>query len=133
MGAGLLVAAGEDLRGYLHQVGARFRSVPSGVDPGQLIVRKSENLLEQYIGVRYQLHQAVLDTVVDHLHVVTGRVRSQIGDAGLAVRTGGDGLEEGPDGLVGLPRSSGHDAGTGPGPELAPGYTYPEEGDALGG
>ena len=49
------------------------------------------------IGTTYlanQLHVTVLNTVVHHLDVVTGTLVSDPLAAGLAVRLGGDGLED---------------------------------------
>ena len=51
--------------------------------------------MQQIVGFGDELHVAVLDAVVDHLHVVAGAARAHVGDARLAVvGLGGDGAED---------------------------------------
>ena len=49
---------------------------------------------QQVVGLGDQLHVGVLDAVVDHLHEVAGAVGADVGDARLALRDRGDGLED---------------------------------------
>ena len=61
----------------------------------QLIGGKSQAALQQVICLANQLHIAVLDTVVHHLHVVTGAFFAHPVAAGSSVfDLGGDGLED---------------------------------------
>ena len=50
-----------------------------------------------------QLHEAVLDAVVDHLDVVAGGARSQVGNARVAVDMGRGGLQDGAHPVVASP------------------------------
>lgn len=59
------------------------------------------------------------------------RVRSQVGDTGLAVHVGGDGLENRPHLFVGLPGAAGHQAGAVAGAMFAPRDADPQVEKAL--
>ena len=78
-----------------------------------------------------QLHVTVLNTVVDHLDVVTGTLVTDPVAAGLAVALGGNALEDvldvGPGGLV----TTGHQRGTVTGTLLTTRDTAADEADAL--
>jgi hypothetical protein len=56
-----------------------------------------------------ELHIAVLDAIVHHLDIVAGATRPHIGDAGLSLGLGGDGLKDRLDHLVRLGLAAGHD------------------------
>jgi hypothetical protein len=79
-----------------------------------------------------QLHVTVLDTVVDHLDVVTSTLVTDPLAAGLAVRLGRDGLEDVLDVGPGLLVTTGHDAGAVAGTLLSSRDTAADESDALG-
>lgn len=79
-----------------------------------------------------QLHVTVLNTVVHHLDVVTGTLVSNPLAAGLAVRLGGDGLEDVLDVWPGLLVTTRHDAGAVAGALLSSGDSRSDEADALG-
>ena len=98
-----IVRLQEDVGGDLHQVAASSPPFHSLVDRVQPVVVETQPPLHQIVGLGDELHQAVLDPVVDHLHVVPGRTRSELGHAGLAVHLGRDRLEDRSHPLVGLP------------------------------
>jgi len=78
-----------------------------------------------------QLHVTVLDTVVDHLDVVTSTLITDPLAAGLAVRLGGDGLEDVLDVWPGLLVTTGHDGRTVAGTLLTTRDTGTDESDTL--
>lgn len=79
-----------------------------------------------------ELHVTVLNTVVDHLDVVTGTLVTDPVTAWLVVALGGDALEDvldwGPSSLV----TTGHHGGTVAGTLLATGNTGADKVEALG-
>ena len=79
-----------------------------------------------------QLHVTVLDTVVHHLDVVAGALVTNPLAAGLAVRLGGDGLEDVLDVWPGLLVTTRHDAGAIASALLSSGDSRSDEADALG-
>jgi hypothetical protein len=106
---GLLVRVGEDLGGYLDQVGVQPAGVPGperfrGLGGGQ-----ADGVPEQVVGLGDELHVGVLDAVVDHLDEVAGAVGADVRAARGSVDVGADRLEHGAQGLVGLRRSARHD------------------------
>ena len=82
--------------------------------------------------LRDELHVTVLNTVVNHLDVVTSTVVTNPLAAGLTVRLGGDVLENLLDVRPGLLVATGHDGGTVAGTLLATRDTRTDEADALG-
>jgi hypothetical protein len=81
--------------------------------------------------LRDELHVTVLNTVVNHLDVVTSTVVTNPLTAGLAVRLGGDVLEDVLDVRPGLLVTTGHDGGTVAGTLLTTRDTGTDEADAL--
>ena len=78
----------------------------------QLRGREAGSPAQDIVGLGDELHVAIFDAVVDHLHVVARAARSHVGDARLAIgRFGGDGGEDRLDEGVGLGTAAGHDAG----------------------
>ena len=90
-----LVHLAEDVAGDLHQVAVQFSVVPSAVHPMQFVVVQAKTAFHQVVGLGDQLHHRVLDAVVDHFHEVTGRSRTQVGYARIAVDLGGHRLKTG--------------------------------------
>ena len=74
------------------------------------IVVQAPTTFHQVVGLGDQLHDAVFDAVVDHLHEVPGRSRPQPGHARIAVDLRRSRFKDGTDALVGLFRPAGHDA-----------------------
>ena len=52
-------------------------------------------MTDEVVGLGDDLHVGVFDAVVDHLHEVACAVVTDVGDAGLALGDGGDGLQDG--------------------------------------
>ena len=66
-------------------------SIPLREDVGDLLRRQAGAAVQQVVGLGDELHVAVLDAVVHHLHVVAGAARAHVRDARLAVfGLGGD-------------------------------------------
>jgi hypothetical protein len=82
--------------------------------------------------LRDELHVTVLNTVVNHLDVVASTVVTDPLAAGLAVRLGGDVLEDLLDVRPGLLVTTGHDGGTVAGTLLTARDTRTDEADTLG-
>jgi len=101
----------------------------------ELAVGQAEGVLEHPVGLADQLHVAVLDAVVDHLHVVAGPARSDpfaAGDVALGPDLGGDGLEDRLDQRPGRGAAAGHHAGTLQGPFFPAGDPGADVQEALG-
>jgi hypothetical protein len=92
-----------------------------------------ERSLESKTYLADELHVTVLNTVVNHLDVVTSTLVTDPLAAGLAVRLGRDALEDILDVRPGLGVTTGHDRGTVTGTLLTTGNTGTDEADTLGG
>ena len=68
------VLEGEDVAGDLDEVGVEFALVPFGEDLVHLVGGQAQAVLHQVVGLADELHVAVFDAVVDHLHVMAGAV-----------------------------------------------------------
>src|SRR5690606_30153007 len=98
---------------------------------GDLGGLQAGGVAEQVVGLGDQLHVGVLDAVVHHLHEVPGAVGADVGAAGRPVHLGGDVLQGGAEGRVGLGGAARHDAGAVQGPFLPAGDAGSDEVDAL--
>ena len=78
--------------GDLDEVALKVALVPLIEDGGHLVGGEA-SVLEDVVGFADELHVAVLDAVVDHLHIVAGTARADVNDAGLAIDLSGDGFE----------------------------------------
>ena len=83
------------------------------------------------VGFGNQLHQAVLDAVVHHLHEVAGRARADVGHAGLGAHVRRNGLEHGLHHAVGLLVAAGHHARAEARAFLAAAHAHAEEVEAA--
>jgi len=106
------VLEGEDVARDLDEVGIQFALVPFLEDFVHLVGIEAEAGFHQVVRLTDELHVAVLDAVVDHLHVVPGTIGADpVAAGGAVVGLGGDGLENflhvRPRGLG----SAGHDGG----------------------
>ena len=87
--------------------------------------------LENLVGFADQLHVAVLDAVVDHLHIVAGTAGSDVSDTGNAVDLGTDGFEDRLNDLPRAGRTTGHDGRSLAGSLFSAGNAGPDEEQAL--
>ena len=71
---------------------------------------QAEAVFQNVVGLADQLHVAVFDAVVDHLHVMARAVFADPVAAGRAVHLGGDALEDMFHVRPGRGRTAGHDA-----------------------
>ena len=131
--AGAVILPGKYLGGDFHQKGVELLPVPAVIDGGQLGRRQPQTPLKQIIGLDDQFHEAVLDAVVDHLDVVAGGARPQVGDAGLILDVGRGRLQDGGHPVVHLPGAAGHQAGAVAGPGFAPGDSHAHEVELFAG
>ena len=91
----VVVLLGEDVARDLDQVAIQLALVPLREHLVQLVGRQAEPAMQQIVGLANQLHVAVLDPVVHHLHEVPGPVLAHPVAARRAVlHLGGDRLED---------------------------------------
>ena len=88
-------------------------------------------MAEQVVALGDQLDVGVLDSVVNHLHVVPGPVRADVGTAGSAVDLGGDRRQDRLHLCVGFPCPAGHDARAFERPLLPAAHAGADEPQAL--
>ena len=88
--------------------------------------------MQQIVGFSQDLHEAILNAVVDHLDIMAARPGAKVGDARLSLHLGGDGFENGADMFIGLARAAGHEAGAMAGAGFAAGHAHAEEVHLLG-
>ena len=109
-----VVFEGEDVAGDFDQVAIEVALVPFGEDVVHLVGGQAEAILHDVVGLADELHVAVLDAVVDHLHVM----------AGAAVRRPNRSRERRPSTLAEIAWkiafTCGHAAGEPPGMMLGP-------------
>lgn len=84
----------QNVGGDLDEERVELGLVPLLEHLAHLVVTQAEHLLHDVVGLTAQLHVAVLDAVVHHLHVVTGTIFADPIAARLAVRFGRDLLED---------------------------------------
>ena len=82
----------EDVGGDLDEEGVQLSGVPVSEDVGHLSVRQVHHVLHDVVGLRDELHVAVLDAVVHHLDEVPGPFLSDPVAAGVLANLGADGL-----------------------------------------
>ena len=74
--AGIRVGARKDLRGDLQEIRLKRSGVPGAQDSGGFASGKAGRLAQQVTGLGDELHDGVLDAVVDCFDQVTGAVRA---------------------------------------------------------
>ena len=90
-----LVLVPENVAGDFDEIAVEFAVVPFGEDVVHLVVGHAEAAFHQVVDFADQLHVAVLDAVVDHLHEMTGTVLANPIATRIAVgRLGADRLED---------------------------------------
>ena len=114
----------EDVAGDLNQVAVKQPLVPIGKDIVNLVIRHVETFVHQLVGLADELHVAVLDAVVHHLHIVASTtLANPVAAGGAALHLGRDRLEYflhmRPSGWA----ATGHDARAMAGAFLATGHT----------
>ena len=129
-GSGRGVDLVEHLGGDLDEERVEVALVPRAEHVGALAGREAGRR-EDVVGLGDELHVGVLDAVVDHLHEVTGAVRTHPRAARLTVDVGGDRLEQRPEGRIRLLRAARHDRRTLERADLTPGDPAPHEVDAV--
>ena len=128
--AGFGVFLLQSLAGDLDEVAKEVALVPLVEDGGHLVGGEA-GVLEDIVGFADELHVAVFDAVVDHLHVVTGTAGTDVDDAGLAIDLRGDGFKDGLHDLPSGSRAAGHDGGTFAGTFFTAGDTCTDEAEAF--
>lgn len=128
--AGLGVHLLEGLAGDLDEVALEVAFVPLVEDRSDLSGGEA-SVLEDVVGFADELHVAVLDAVVDHLHIVAGAAGADVDDAGLTVHLGGDAFKDGLHHLPGAGRAAGHDGGAFAGAFFAAGNASADEAEAF--
>ena len=109
---GLGVRPREDLGGDLDEVRAQVPVVPLLEDLAQFLGVQPQAARQQIVRLGDELHVAVFDAVVHHLHVVPGAARAHVVHARLPiVRLRRDGAEDGRQRLPGFPLAARHDGG----------------------
>ena len=123
----------EDVAGDLDEVGVELALVPLGKDLVHLVGAHAQAGLHQVVGLADELHVAVFDAVVDHLHVVARAVFAHPIAAGRPViDLGGDLLEDVFHMRPGGGRAAGHDARAAAGAFFAAGNAGADVEQALG-
>ena len=79
--SGFRVLPLENLLGDLDEKGVQLTLVPVAEDLGKLVRARIDGRLENGIGLADELHVTVLDSVVDHFHIMTGPVWSHVSAA----------------------------------------------------
>ena len=110
--ARLRIRPGQDLGRDLDEVRPQVAGVPFLEDRAQLLRRQPEAARQQVVRLGDELHVAVLDAVVDHLHVVPGAAGTHVVHARLAVvGLRRDRLQDRRERVPGLALPAGHDRG----------------------
>ena len=91
----------KDLGCDLYEVATELPFVPSSEDFAHLLIGLAADVAEISVGISYELHIAILDTVVHHLDEMTGTAFTYPGTArspvlGLSCNAGEDRLNAGP-------------------------------------
>lgn len=129
-GSGTIVVL-EDVSGDLDEERVEDTVVPLGKDITNLLVGEAGTSLHDIVSLANELHVTVLNTVVNHLNEVAGTSITDPVAAGLAVRLGGDILEDLLDMGPGLLVSTGHERGAVSGTLLTTGDTGTDKEDSL--
>jgi hypothetical protein len=87
----------ENVAGDLNEVRVELALVPLGEDVTDLIGGQVKGILQDLVGLADHLHITILDSVVDHLNVVTSASLTDPVTAGLAIDLGSNSLEDGLD------------------------------------
>ena len=92
LAVGILVA--EDIAGDFNEIRIERAGVPFGEDGVHFVGAHAEAGFHQIVRFADELHVAVLDAVVDHLHVMARAIGTDpVAAGGVVIHLGGDGLE----------------------------------------
>ncbi|EEQ40117.1 hypothetical protein CLUG_04245 [Clavispora lusitaniae ATCC 42720] len=83
-----------DVSGNFNQERVQNTVVPLRENVTDFLVRELAHSLHQIIGLTNQLHVTILDTIVDHLNVMTSASITNPVTTWLTIRLGGNGLED---------------------------------------
>ena len=108
--AGLGILLREDVGRDLDQEAVEFALVPLAEDLVELLGARVQRGFQDRVGLADELHVAVLDAVVHHLHVVAGAVRAHVAAARLALGDGRDLRVDRRERLPAFVRTARHDA-----------------------
>ena len=128
--AGLRIFLFQGFAGDLDQVALHGTFVPLIEDGGHFVGGET-GVFEEVVGLADELHVAVFDAVVDHLHVMTSAAGADVDDARLAIDFGCDGFEDGLHDFPGGSRTAGHDGGAFAGTFFAAGDPCADEAQAF--
>src|SRR5450432_862403 len=81
----------------------------------QFIIGKCFAHMQELIGFTDQLHDRILNAVMNHFYVMSGGTLAEMGYAGASVYFGRYGFQDGPHFFVGFHVSSRHNTGAGAG------------------
>ncbi len=124
----LFIFFGEDVFGDVDQVAAQLAFIPLGKGSCQFFVRQVQTAFQQGIGFSNQLHIAIFDAVVNHLHVMACTVSANIGHARLAIfRNGCDFGQDRRNQLIRFFLATRHDRWTFQGTFFTAGYASTDE------
>mmetsp|Transcript_2797 Transcript_2797/g.6129 ORF Transcript_2797/g.6129 Transcript_2797/m.6129 type:complete len:471 (-) Transcript_2797:146-1558(-) len=127
----LVILLAQDDGGDLHQEALQLPLVPLGEGGSQLLVGEAAQGLEDVVGLRDELHVAILNAVVHHLDVVAGTSITNVHDARPVIHLCSHLLHDGLDVLVGLSSATRHQGGAPPGSLLAARHTHAHVQQAL--
>ncbi|MNV41938.1 hypothetical protein D3C71_1335920 [compost metagenome] len=129
--AGVLIILREDVTRNFDQVAVKLALVPFRERCMQFFFIQTDNILKKLVGFADQLHIAVLDAVVDHLHIVARSVRSDICTAGFSVNLGRNSSQNWLNQLIGAFLSARHDGRSLQSAFFAAGYAGADEAEAF--
>src|SRR5690606_8232263 len=81
----LFIFFSEDIFGDVDQVAVQLAFVPLGEGLCELLVGEVQATFQQRVGFSNQLHVAIFNAVVNHFHVMTSAIRTDISHAWLTV------------------------------------------------
>ncbi|KAI6759042.1 hypothetical protein HG531_014038 [Fusarium graminearum] len=127
----IVVVIVHDITGDLDEERVQNALVPLGEDVADLLAGEAETTLHDVVSLQDELHVTVLNTVVDHLDVVTSTLIANPLTASITIALSGDALENVLDVRPGLLVTTGHDGGAVSGTLLTTRDTRTDEADAL--
>ena len=81
----LFISFGEDVFGNVDEVAAQFTIVPFSKGLCQFFIAQIQATFQQRISFCNQLHIAIFNTIVNHFHIMTRAIRTDVGNAWFTV------------------------------------------------